>query len=125
MRTPFQRRQAGSLTNRTVTMRTKRRFRHPRTGGTALLLSTTTELLVINLVPQHDPESNSQLTCYCHACFSQSLLHEFAAIESLQLRITARSVSRSLAPEKAQQRTALLGQSTEALPFAAGVFARN
>jgi len=37
--------EAGSLTNRTVTIRTKRRFRHPRTGGTAVLhLSTTTEL---------------------------------------------------------------------------------
>ena len=107
MRTPFLRREAGSLTNRTVTVRTKRRFRHPRTGGTALLLSTTTELLVIHWVPQQDPESNSQLPCYCHACFSQSLLYQFAAIEPLQLRITARGVSRSLAPEKAQQRIAL------------------
>jgi hypothetical protein len=44
------RREAGSLINRTVTMRTKARFRHPRTDGTALLLSTTTELLVIDLI---------------------------------------------------------------------------
>jgi hypothetical protein len=44
------RREAGSLINRTVTMRTKARFRHPCTDGTALLLSTTTELLVIDLI---------------------------------------------------------------------------
>jgi hypothetical protein len=47
---PSREREAGSLINRTVTLRTKPRFRHPRTGGTAVLLSTTTELLVIDMV---------------------------------------------------------------------------
>ena len=47
---------AGRLINRPVTVRTIPDFKHPRTGCTAvLLLSATTELLVINLVPQHDP----------------------------------------------------------------------
>ena len=32
MRTPLASREAGSLINRPVTMRTKARFRHPRTG---------------------------------------------------------------------------------------------
>jgi hypothetical protein len=46
---------AGILINRPVTVRTIRRFRHPRTGFTAflLLLSATTELVVPNLIPQH------------------------------------------------------------------------
>ena len=46
-------REAGRLINRTVTFRTITRSRHSRTGFTAFLLhlSTTTELLVINLVP--------------------------------------------------------------------------
>src|SRR5215470_15248518 len=46
----------GEPANRTVTIRTKPRFRHPRTGGTALLLSTTTELFITDLVSQHDPQ---------------------------------------------------------------------
>src|SRR5215813_10765913 len=54
MRTAFLRREAGSLFNRTVTIRTKPRFRHPRTGGTAWLLPTTTELFITDLVSQHD-----------------------------------------------------------------------
>ena len=63
------RREAGSLTNRPVTIRTIADFRHPRTGSTALLLSTTTELFVIDLVPQHDPQTNAQLARYRHARF--------------------------------------------------------
>src|SRR6266436_4924629 len=49
-------REAGSLINRPVTVRTIPRFWHPRTGFTAflLLLSATTELVIINLVPQHE-----------------------------------------------------------------------
>jgi hypothetical protein len=48
----------GSLINRPVTFRTIARFWHPRTGITAflLLLYTTTELVVLNLIPQHDPQ---------------------------------------------------------------------
>jgi hypothetical protein len=55
-------REAGILINRPVTIRTIARFRHPRTGFTTLLLlSTTTELVVINLVPQQDPQSDSHV----------------------------------------------------------------
>jgi hypothetical protein len=47
---------AGRLINRPATVRAIPDFKHPRTGCTALLLlSATTELFVINLVPQHDP----------------------------------------------------------------------
>ena len=64
----------------TVTIRTIPDFRHPRTGGTALLLSTTTELLVIDLIAQHDPQPDSQLAGHGHTCFPQPLLHQFAPI---------------------------------------------
>src|SRR5215831_20711455 len=73
----------GSLTNRPVTIRTKPRFKHPRTGSTALLLSTTTELFVVDLIPQHDPEANAQLARHRYARFSHPLLHHFAAIDPL------------------------------------------
>jgi len=66
MRTPFLRREAG-LTNRTVTVRTKPDFKHPRTGGTTLLLSTTTELFIIDLIPQHDPQTDPQFAGRGHA----------------------------------------------------------
>ena len=51
---PF--REAGSLINRSVIFRTTARFRHSHHRPHRLLpLSTTTELVIINLVPQHDP----------------------------------------------------------------------
>src|SRR5215472_6863012 len=61
------RREAGNLINRPVTIGTNAVSRHPRTGGTAVLLSTTTELLVVDLVSQHDPQANSQLARHRHA----------------------------------------------------------
>ena len=61
------RREAGSLINRTVTVRTIADFRHPRTDSAALLLlSTTTELFIVDLVAQHDPQPDSQLACHRH-----------------------------------------------------------
>src|ERR1700685_2609318 len=109
MRSP--RREAGRLINRTVTIRTITRSRHSRTGFTAFLLhlSTTTELLVINLVPQHDPQPNPEFPCGSDSGFSQSLLHSFAPIELPQSRISAYRMCRRLTPQKAQQRITLLG----------------
>src|SRR5258707_8401902 len=82
-------REAGSLINRPVTFRTIPRFWHSRTGITAflLLLSTTTALVVLNLIPQHDPQPDPQLACPGHARFPQTLLHQFPAVEFLQLPI--------------------------------------
>ena len=47
-------------------------------GTTVLLsqLSATTELLVINLVTQQDPESDPQLACRCYFRFPQTFLHQ-------------------------------------------------
>ena len=75
MRTP--RREAGRLINQTVTLRTITQSRHSRTGTTAFLLplSTTTELLIINLIPQHDPQANPQFSCCGDSRFPQTFLH--------------------------------------------------
>ena len=65
---------AGRLINRSVTVRTISDFKHPRTGCTTLLLlSATTELFIINLIPQHDPQSDPELAGYRHATASAHL----------------------------------------------------
>src|SRR5215469_3502032 len=124
MRTLLER-EAGGLINRTVTIRTKPRFRHPRTGSTAALLSTATELFIIDLIAQHDTQTNPQLASHRHARFPQALVHQFASIKALQLGIVTRRMSAGLIPKKAQERTALFGQRTESLSCSAGVFAWN
>ena len=75
MRSP--RREAGRLINQTVIFHTITRSRHSRTGSTAFLLhlSTTTELLIIDLIPQHDPQPNPEFSCGRDSRFSQALLH--------------------------------------------------
>src|SRR6202049_3187407 len=117
-------REAGSLINRPVTFRTIRRFWHPRTGITAflLLLSTTTELFVLNLIPQHDPQSDSELASHGHTRLPQTLLNQFATVKALQLRILACSMRPRLTPEKPQQRITLFTQPTEPLPPSTGIF---
>jgi hypothetical protein len=80
--------EAGSLFTYPVTLlQTTVEIRHPRTDTTAFLprLSATTELLVIDLVTQHDPESDSEFPGCCDSRFPQSLLHQFPPIEAFQL----------------------------------------
>jgi hypothetical protein len=109
-----------------VTIRTIRRFWHPRTGCTAvLLLSATTELFVINLVPQHDPQADPEFARHRYTRFPQSFPNQFAAVETLQLRIATHRMSSGLTPQKAQQWTALFRDSTEPPLSAARVFPRN
>lgn len=73
---------AGRLINRSVTVRTIPDFKHPRTGcTTSVLLSATTELFVLNLVPQHDPQSDPELAGYRHARSPQTFLNQFAVIK--------------------------------------------
>jgi hypothetical protein len=51
-------------------------FWHPRTGTTAFLphLAAATELLVIDLVTQQDPQANSEFASCSDSRFTQSLL---------------------------------------------------
>src|SRR6266849_4739327 len=87
---------------------------HPRTGFTAflLLLSATTELVIINLIPQHDPQPDPEFASHRHSRLPQTFLDQFAAVETLQLRIPAYRVCRRFTPEKPQ-------------PPSTGVFTRN
>jgi hypothetical protein len=62
-----------------TTVRTIPRFWHPRTGCTALLLLTATkELLIINRIPQHDPQPDSELARHRYTCFSQTFVKSTA-----------------------------------------------
>src|SRR5215470_15350005 len=110
-----------------MTFRTIARLWHPRhrPHGFLLHLSATTELLIINLIPQHDPQPDSQLACHRHARLPQTFLHQFAAVETLQLWIAACRMCTGLTPEKPQQGTALFGYSAEPLMPSAGVFPRD
>lgn len=60
-------------------------FRHSRTGTTVFLtpLSATTELFIVNLVPQHDPEPDPEFASYGNPGFPQTFLDQFAAVETL------------------------------------------
>ena len=120
-------REAGILINRPVTVRTIARSRHPRTGFTAFLLplSASTELVIVNLISQHDPQPDPQLASSGHSRLPQTFLDQFATIETLQFRVSAYRVCRRLPPKKTQQRIALFAQATEPLPPSTGVFPRD
>src|SRR5258708_26282311 len=80
-----------------------------------LLLSTTTELVVLNLIPQHDPQSDSELASHRHTRFPQTLVHQFAAVKTLQLPILSCGMRSPLTPQKPQHRCILFSESTEPL----------
>src|SRR5258708_30485728 len=92
---------------------------HPRTGFTAFLLhlSATTELVVINLIPQHDPQPDPEFASHSDTRFSQAFLDQFAAVGTLQLRIPAYRVHRPPTPEQPQQPNVLLTQATRTPPL--------
>jgi len=71
--------------------------------GTTVLLSqltAATELLVIDLVTQQDPEPDPQLSCGCYFRLPQPFLHPLVLIKTLQLRILANRMPHRFAPQK-------------------------
>ena len=71
--------------------------------GTTVLLSqltAPTELLIIDLVTQQDPEPDSQLSCGGYFRLSQTLLYQLVLVETLQLRIFANRMPHRFAPQK-------------------------
>src|SRR5580700_6016893 len=92
-------------------------FWHLRTGTPVFLphLAAATELLVIDLVAQHDPQTDPELASCSHSRFSQSLLCQLVPVEALQLRISAHRVYGCLAPKEAQEGVTLFAQPTESL----------
>jgi hypothetical protein len=101
-----------------LTIRSIARFRHPRTGITVYLLPlpATAELMIFNLISQHDPQPDSEFASDRQPGLPQTFLQQFASVKTLQLRIPAYSVCRRLTPEKPQQRIALFAQPAEPLP---------
>ena len=96
--------------------------------GTTVLLSqltAATELLIIDLVTQQDPEPDPQLSGRCHFRFPQTFLHQLVLIKTLQLRILANRMPYRFAPQKTKQWIPLFAQAAQSLPASAGVFAGN
>jgi hypothetical protein len=94
--------------------------------GTTVLLSllpATTELLVIDLVTQQDPESDSQLACRCYFRFPQTFVHQLVLTKTLKLRILANRMPHRFAPQKTKQRIPVFTQTAQSLSASAGVFA--
>jgi len=118
-------REAGSPFNTPVTAEQDHlSARHSRTGITALLpqLSAAAEFLVVNLIAQHDPESDPEFASGGGLCFPQSFLHQFAPVEAFQVRISSHRVYRCFTSEIAHQSVAFLAQLPEPLPASAGAF---
>src|SRR6266478_1858986 len=107
--------------------RTMSHLWHPRTGTTAVPphLAAAAELLVIDLITQHDPQADPEFASDGNSGFAQSLLGEFSPVEALQVWVSAYCVDGRLAPEKAQQGVALFAQPAESLLTGAGIFARD
>src|SRR6202040_3478212 len=64
---------------RSLQSRTTVVSRHPRMGFPLLRqLSTPTELFVVNLIPQHDPQPNAQLARRRHPRLAHPFLHQLA-----------------------------------------------
>jgi hypothetical protein len=82
-----------------------------------------TELLVINLIAQHDPESDSEFSSCSHSRFPYPLLHQFAPIEAFQLRIPPDGMHRRLTPQITQKRISLFAHRAQPLAASTGVFA--
>jgi len=89
------------------------------------LLATAAEFRVIDLVAQHDPEPNAELTRRGDLGFPDALLSQLSTLESLQRQISTNCRDGGLTPQKSQERSALLRQRPQPLPCAARVFARN
>jgi len=119
-------REAGSLITPAVTMLPDHEpFWHPRTGSTAFLpqLAAATELLVIDLVAQHNPQSDPEFTSYRDSHLTQPLLVQLASVKALQLWISADGVHAGLTPEKRNNGLPCLLNPPKPLSAAGGVFA--
>jgi hypothetical protein len=69
--------------------------------------ATTAELRVVNLIAQHDPETNPQFPRRRDAGFRESLLPDLPSIEASQVGIASHGMRGRLAPDKPEERVAL------------------
>src|SRR5262245_35705099 len=73
--------------------------------------STAAELVVIDLIAQHDPQPNAEFPGHRDSGFTDPLLLELSPKELTQRAIRADRVHGGLAPQIAQERIALLAQA--------------
>jgi hypothetical protein len=85
-----------------------RRLRLPRQA-------TTAEFRVVDLIAQHDPETNPQLPCRRDVGLPESLLRHLSSIEALQVWIPSYGMGRRFAPEKPQKWVPLFAERAESL----------
>ncbi len=93
--------------------------------GFPALPSTTAELVVINLITQHDPQPDPQLPAGGNVRFPQSLLCQLARVEALQFWVAPHRVPGRFAPQIPQHGIALLGQLPQATLLATGMLRRD
>src|SRR5258708_25144324 len=86
---------------------------------------TTAEFCVVNLIAQHDPETNAQLPRRRDAGLREPFLQDLPTIETLEIGIASHGMRGRLAPEKSQKRISLFAERAEPLPFATRVLARD
>src|SRR6185369_14491075 len=79
--------------------------------------ATTAKLNVVDVVPQHNPAADQQLSCYCNGCFrfTTSLANSF--VKPLQLRIESNCRVSSFSQQEPQQSRAAFAYSDVAFPF--------
>src|SRR5947209_3047827 len=87
--------------------------------------ATTAELRVVDLIAQHDPETNPQLPRRRDVGFRESFLRHLPSIETLQVRIPSHRMGRRLTPEEPQKRVALFAERAQSLTGPARVLARD
>ena len=85
----------------------------------------TAELFIVDVISHHDPQPDPQLAGGGHGGFAEPFLRQLAAKEPLQSIIPPRRVAHRFAPQKPDQRVALLGQGATALAAGAGELAGN
>src|SRR5260370_3867070 len=101
------------------------RHSHHRPPFFLLYLSATTELLIINLIPQHDPQPDSQLACHRHARLAQTFLNQFPPVQTLQPCIAACPLCTLPTPQNTQHGAAPVGHSAEPLTPSTAAFPRQ
>ena len=96
---------------------------HSRMGFPALpLLSATAELLVVNLVAQHDPQADTQFASSSDPRLAHPFLDQIATIERFSSGSFLYRMDRGFDPQIAQQPVALLDPFPQSLSLNVGVF---
>src|SRR5262245_16875623 len=80
---------------------------------------TTAELRVVDLIAQHDPETNPEFPRGRDARLREPFLGNLPTIEALQLGIPSYGMRRRFAPEKSEERVALFAERAQSLASAA------